>query len=375
MSQKRLKVVISGGGTGGHIYPALAIARGLAEQEGAEILYLGGRQSLESRLAQEAGFAFREIRSSGLQGNAFRKMKALYANYQGMKEAKRLLAEYRPQLAIGTGGYVGAPVLFAAAKLGIPTMIHEQNAFPGKANRLLGRYVDRICLTFEEARSYFPQPEKCVHTGLPVRQAILAATKEDGLAHFHLDGTRPVFLVTGGSQGAKTLNTALSAAIVELLQAGLQVIWITGPKNYAAIKQEWQKTKNLTKGLDPNGLVLIPYLNEMEKALAAADLVLGRAGASFIAEILVRGLPSVLVPYPFAAGNHQELNAASLVANGAALMIQDKDLTPQALLEAVLPLVGDRERLAKMAAAAKGMAAPKALDAILAQAVALFKNQ
>ena len=136
MSQKRLKVVISGGGTGGHIYPALAIARGLAEQEGAEILYVGGRQSLESRLAQEAGFAFREIRSSGLQGNAFRKMKALYANYQGMKEAKRLLAEYRPQLAIGTGGYVGAPVLFAAAKLGIPTMIHEQNAFPGREGEM-----------------------------------------------------------------------------------------------------------------------------------------------------------------------------------------------------------------------------------------------
>lgn len=375
MSQKRLKVVVSGGGTGGHIYPALAIARGLAEQEGAEILYLGGHQSLESRLVREAGFAFREIHSSGLTGNAFSKMKALNINYQGMKEATRLLAEYQPQLAIGTGGYVGAPVLFAAAKLGIPTMIHEQNAFPGKANRLLGRYVDRICLTFEEARGYFPKPEKCVYTGLPVRQAILAATKEDGLAHFHLNGKQPVFLVTGGSQGAKTLNTTLAATILELLQAGLQIIWITGPKNHAAIEQEWQKTQNRTKGLDPNGLVLIPYLNEMEKALAAADLVLGRAGASFIAEILVRGLPSVLVPYPFAVGNHQELNAMSLVTNGAALMIRDKDLTPQTLLEAVLPLVEDRERLAKMSAAARGMAAPKALDAILDQAISLFKNQ
>ena len=162
---------------------------------------------------------------------------------------------------------------------------------------------------------------------------------------------------------------------MELLQAGLQIIWITGPKNHAAIEQEWQKTQNRTKGLDPNGLVLIPYLNEMEKALAAADLVLGRAGASFIAEILVRGLPSVLVPYPFAVGNHQELNAMSLVTNGAALMIRDKDLTPQTLLEVVLPLVENRERLAKMSAAARGMAAPKALDAILDQAISLFKNQ
>ncbi|MEG1500705.1 MAG: undecaprenyldiphospho-muramoylpentapeptide beta-N-acetylglucosaminyltransferase [Clostridiales bacterium] len=368
---RKLKAVITGGGTGGHIYPALAIAQGLKEVMGAEILYLGGKDTMENRLAPLAGFKFSPVDCRGLQGLSWQSIKALYHNLKGQKEAKIILQAFTPDIVIGTGGYVAAPVVLAAAALGIPSMIHEQNAFPGKANRLLSRKVDRVCLTFTAAGKHFPAKSKMTLTGLPVRQEILLAQREASLQKLGLRDDKPVFLITGGSQGARTINDAVVPAMEELLAAGLQVVHITGPKNYASVRQKLAKTGVF----DYKGLILLPYLDKIESALAAADLVLARAGASFLSEMLCRGLPGILIPYPYAAGNHQEENARSLQEAGAALIIKDNCLNKESLLAHVLFLLKDRQKLTEMSAAARALAMPDALDNILKIAEELIKNK
>ncbi len=368
MKEKKWRVVVTGGGTGGHIYPALAIAQGLEEAVGAKITYLGGANSLESRLAAEKGYPFIAIPCRGLAGASLATLRAAWINLKGKRRAKGYLRQLRPDVVIGTGGYAAAPVMLAAAALHIPTLIHEQNAVPGKANKLISRHADRVCLTFDAAKKHFPPQAHTVLTGLPVRPEILTASREEGRQALGLAPDAPVLLVTGGSQGAQAINEAMEGAVAQLLAAGWQVLHITGPKNFAMVEENLRQAGVL----DQQGLFLLPYLDRMEYALAAADLVLARAGASFLAEVLCRGLPSVLVPYPYAAGNHQEENARSLEQAGAAIVIENSVLKPQTLLDALLPLMGDPERLLQMSAAACGLAVPEALSRIIETALAIL---
>ncbi len=362
-----LRVVISGGGTGGHIYPALAIAQGLKEAAGADILYMGCPSSMESRLAAQAGLKFAPVEARALRGKSLKTLMALASNWRGAGQAKKLLKAYKPHLIIGTGGYGAAPVLFAGGGLGIPIIIHEQNAYPGLANRFLSRYADLVLLTFADAKEYFPKKTKFALTGLPVRKSIMEADKSQALEKLGLSPLKPVLLAAGGSQGSKSINSAVVGALPGLLEAGLQIILVCGEKNYTQINKDL-KDKGI---LDQNGIVLVSYSDDMEILLAAADLALARAGASFIAELLIRGLPAILIPYPFAAANHQELNAQSLERAGAAILIKDNELSPQTLIKAVLPLIEDRKSLAKMAACSAGLAKPKALEDIISLALEL----
>jgi len=368
----RLRVVVSGGGTGGHIYPALAIAAALHEQRAAEILYMGGTASpqggppKERELAVAAGWEYQGVSAVGLTRRFPRILHDLLVNDRGVGQAKEVLRRFAPQLVIGTGGYAMAPTLLAATALHIPALLHEQNAYPGWANRYLARRTDLLCLSWDAACSYFPARTRMRLTGLPVRPELLEvkneATKEEARRFFGItEAERLTLLVTGGSQGAQRLNEAISGCYESLLEAGLRIIHLTGEANY-------ENCRVAAAGLKQENLYILPYLNKMQYALALADLVAARAGASFLAEAALAGLPTILVPYPYAAGDHQTLNARSFVAAGAALLIADPQLTSITLSEAVLALLHDAEERQRMSEAARSLARPDALDRIVAAA-------
>jgi UDP-N-acetylglucosamine--N-acetylmuramyl-(pentapeptide) pyrophosphoryl-undecaprenol N-acetylglucosamine transferase len=385
-----MRVIISGGGTGGHIYPALAIAEEM-QGRGAQVLYMGGYASAEEELAAAYGFDFRAVRTAPLHRNLPRLAADLYENYCGLRQAKRIIADYQPALAIGTGGFVTAPVLMAAERLHIPTLIHEQNACPGLANHRLAHKASAVCLTFSAAASYFPHQERIYHTGLPLRPQILAlagqakpeaanqaanaanqaanaANQAANAAwdYFHIPATErnlPTLLITGGSQGAERLNKAALAAYKPLLSRGIRIIHLCGKNNYLELRQ---------KAPQDSKLILLPYLEQMEHALALADLAVARAGASFLAEAAVTGLPTILIPYPYAAGDHQRANARAFNEADAALVIEDEQLNGESLRENVLSLLDNPARLGRMREGALSLAKPDARSEIAAIAFSIM---
>ena len=364
-NSKKLKIVISGGGTGGHIYPALAIAQALIEKTGARILYLGGKSSLEERLVTEKGLEFVSFPVRGLSRKSIKIIGDIAFDLRGIKHARRLIREFKPDVFVGTGGFVSGAAAFAAHKEKVPVVLHEQNAFPGLANRFLSRHAAVVCTSFADAASRFPKKARIEMTGLPVRKEILTASRDDAYNYFEFteDGMKDkkILLVTGGSQGAQKLNQTMLKAYPQLLEDGLVVIHITGSRNF-----DEYKTSLTAAGIfgHPN-LILLPYLDRMEYGLAAADLVLGRAGASFLAELMARGLPSVLVPYPHAAADHQTYNAQALVNKKAALIIKDEALNEQILLSALLTVLQDDGKRKSMGQNAGKMSDPQSLDKII----------
>ena len=351
-----MKAVVSGGGTGGHIYPALSIAQRL-RADGVEVLYMGGKGSMEAKLAAENGFAFFGVDCAGLHRRSLSIIKDLLTNARGLGQARRCLKEFQPNVVVGTGGYAEAPVLKSAANLGIPTVLHEQNAFPGLANRTMARQAKAVCLTFQAAAPYFPHQDRLHLTGLPIREQILTAKREQARAYFDIpDDGKATLLITGGSQGAATLNKAAVEAIPDFLQQGLRVIHICGEKEYFKWKQ-----------LLPEHpcLLLRPYIDHMEYALALADVAVARAGASFIAEALAIGLPTILVPYPYAANDHQRFNALALQEQGAAIMVEDKCFDGARLRQEATALLLDEAHRQEMSAHCREMALSDAADRIV----------
>ncbi len=360
-----LKAIVCGGGTGGHIYPALAIAEQL-RADGARVLYMGAPDSTEQKLAADAGFPFRGVSCCGLHKTSPRLLWDLLQNYRGLRQARRIIAEYEPKIVIGTGGYAEAAVIKAAQALRLPTLLHEQNAFPGLANRRLSRKADAVCLTFGAAAPYFPHPDRLHETGLPVRRQVLEATREAAWEFFGLVGEErdvPTLLVTGGSLGASSLNRAAAAAYDALLADGVRIIHLCGHGNDRELKAAAPENPRL---------IILPYLNEMHHALALADLAVGRAGASFSAETLCLGLPTVLIPYPYAANDHQRFNARALAEGGASVVIEDDALTGDTLTRTVRELLGDRQKLRQMSDCAKAMARYDAAREIVAVAYGLI---
>ncbi|MDR1604568.1 MAG: undecaprenyldiphospho-muramoylpentapeptide beta-N-acetylglucosaminyltransferase [Gracilibacteraceae bacterium] len=355
-----MRVIVTGGGTGGHIYPALAIADGLAGR-GAKILYVGTRAGMEARIVPAAGREFRGISGRGLPRTLSPALlRAAGAAGKALWETKRILRDFAPDLVVGTGGYVSGPVVLGAAFFGIPTAIHEQNALPGLTNQILGRVVRAVLLTFPESAAYYRRPRTYV-TGLPVRPAFGALTRAAGAAAFGLDPERPIWLVAGGSRGALSLNRALLALLPRLAaRPDLQLLWATGRENYAPVLAEMAAAGIETAP----GWRLTPYLDDMPAALAAADFCLTRAGASTLAELAAAGQPAILAPYPHAAGRHQEFNARAFAAREAALLIADGDLTPETLWESVNALLADPRRRAEMGERARTVFPADALTRI-----------
>ncbi|MDR2712951.1 MAG: undecaprenyldiphospho-muramoylpentapeptide beta-N-acetylglucosaminyltransferase [Clostridiales bacterium] len=357
---KKLRIAISGGGTGGHIYPALAILDSLRQVAEIKVLYLGSADSQEEKRAGGLAIPFQRIKAHGLSRRSPKIVMQMFVNYQGYRQARHILKNFSPNVVVGTGGYVAAPVLRAAVSLGLPTLIHEQNAYPGLANKMLAPKVSRVCLTFGAAAPYFRRRDNLTVTGLPVRRAIMEAGREEAWTCLGLSPEYPLLLITGGSQGAQRINRAATGAYQGLLEQGWQILHLTGATGYEEALAAAQ-----SQGLaQDRRLAIRAYLEEMEYALAAADLVLSRAGASFLSELLCRGLPAILAPYPFAAGDHQRHNARALEEKGAAIVIEDKELTPITLLEMAGNLLTDKERRQAMAAASCGMGNPGAGERI-----------
>ncbi|MGI5824655.1 MAG: undecaprenyldiphospho-muramoylpentapeptide beta-N-acetylglucosaminyltransferase [Bacillota bacterium] len=367
-----MRAMITGGGTGGHIYPALAIAEGIKNKyEDAEILYVGADGGLEKELATRAGYKFKGITVAGLERRiSLKAITTVFKNMQGIRQSKVLLRQYQPDIVIGTGGYACGPLMLAAAKKGFPTLLHEQNAIMGMTNSILSNKVDKICLTFNIMGGNFSAHHKAVITGLPVRKNIMNADKNKGIEFFCLNPEKPVVLVTGGSQGAKHLNEAAIAAGKKIIAAGGQILHLTGPKLY----QDSERLAKEAGILNNENYKIVDYLHEMEMALGAADIIISRSGASLLAEIMAVGRCSVLIPYPYATGDHQKANALSLVNRNAAKMILDNELSGDSLWEVLEPLLKDKALVAEMSKNCYDMGCRDAVDNILEQAAEIIKK-
>lgn len=340
-----MKYLITGGGTGGHIYPALAIADKLKkEDDKAEILYIGTKNGLESKLARKAGYEFRDIRVKSLprkiNKDLFISVKELLL---GINDANKIIKDYKPDLIIGTGGYVCGPVVFLGAIKGYKSIIHEQNSYPGITNKILSRFVDKILITFEEARGYFPKNKDIITVGNPIRESILNIEKDKAYKSLEMENKGKTILVFGGSGGQKSINDNLIDSI-EDIQEDNQIIFVTGERLYDNFIKTIQDKK-----IELNANVkLVPYLYEMPEALNIADLIITSAGAITLSEISALGIPSILIPKSYSAENHQEHNANSFGKTGAAKVICERDLNPKLLKDTILDLISDDEKLKDM---------------------------
>ena len=354
-----MKVMIAGGGTGGHVFPGIAVAEELkGSRPGVEIVFVGGRRGLEALAVPEAGFRIRFIWARGFPRRAWwRWPAAVIANGVGLLQAVAAVASERPDVVLGTGGYVSAPVAIAAWLLRRPLLIQEQNSIPGLANRWLARIADEVHLSFVEARSHFSRKDHLKVTGNPVRAYILSGDRTLAFAEFGLAPGKPTVFVFGGSRGAHRINQAALDAM-RRLKGRVEVQWIlqTGREDY-----EWAKGEVEKDGLPAK---VLAFLRRIHMAYAAADLVVCRSGAMTLAEIASCGTPALLIPYPHAAHNHQAVNASNLVERGAAAMILDRELTGERLARDVARWLSDRAALSQMSANARRFARPDAAEKI-----------
>lgn len=325
------KIIISGGGTGGHIFPAIAIANRIkAEFPDIELLFIGADGKMEMKKVPEAGYPIKGLPIRGLQRKfALENILLPFKILKSLKLAKKIIKDFQPEVVIGVGGYASAPTLYIASKLNIPTVIQEQNSFPGKTNRFLAKKVAKICVAYENLDRYFPS-KKIIFTGNPVRQKVVQTKieKRDALSFFGLNPNRKVILIVGGSLGARTLNESILNNLGVIRKEDIQIIWQTGSAQYQLMQTQ-------TKGQIMNGIVLTEFIQDMEMAYASADIIISRAGAIAISELCIVGKPIILVPSPNVADDHQTKNAMALVKDQAALYIKDEDARSQLIPEAL----------------------------------------
>lgn len=348
-----MRYLITGGGTGGHIYPALAIAKEIKDKyKDAEILYVGTKEGLEAELVPREGFEFKTIRVKGMPRKLNKQsLIAIKALLDGLNDSKKILKDFKPDIVIGTGGYVCGPMVYMASKLNIKTLIHEQNAFPGITNKILSRYVDKVAITFEEAIKYFKYPDRVINTGNPIRSQILNIDKKIAYKELKLESNKPLILSFGGSGGQKKLNDVMLNFIEKNLKSNIQIIHITGTRLYDDFISEI-KEKNI---IIPNNIQIVPYFYKMPEALNIAKLVITSAGAITLAEISAVGVASVLIPKSYTAENHQEYNAKSFEVNGASKVILEKELTNVLFLNTINELLENEEKLHEMGKYSKNL--------------------
>ncbi len=361
------KILIAAGGTGGHINPALGTAGYIKEKHPtAEIVFVGTADKMEAKLVPEAGYELRTIEISGfwrsfspeaIKHNLGTVSKLLKSSSQ----AKKIIKDFKPDLVIGFGGYVSGPVLRMAAKLGIPTAVHEQNAFPGVTNKALAGKVDRVMLAVDKAEQYMKPKNPCVVTGLPVRGDMLKGDRDFARAELGIPDGKPLVLSMGGSLGAKPVNDAVLGLILNKYKDNDCVFLHATGKNGS-----WFTEKLEAEGveLNANPHVRVTEYIDIPKCLPAADLVICRSGASTLSELQALGKPSILIPSPYVTENHQYHNAMALVNNGAAEILEEKDLTPESLTQRVNALLSDREKLAQTGRNARAMALVDATERI-----------
>ncbi|GAB4249061.1 MAG: undecaprenyldiphospho-muramoylpentapeptide beta-N-acetylglucosaminyltransferase [Vicingaceae bacterium] len=316
---RKIRAIISGGGTGGHIFPAIAIANAIkALSPESEILFVGAEGKMEMEKVPAAGYNIKALPIVGIQRKlTLKNVLVPFKVLKSLRLAKKIIREFKPDVAIGVGGYASGPLLYAATKLNIPTVIQEQNSYPGITNKILAKRVDKICVAYEGLDKYFPK-EKILLTGNPVRQDIknLEAKRERGIEFFELGKDKPVVLVIGGSLGARTINESIAELLDDFQENNIQLLWQTG-KWFA------DKAQQLVK--DKKGLITMPFITKMDLAYAVADVIVSRAGALSISELCLVKKPVILIPSPNVAEDHQTKNAMALVNQNAALIVKDDE--------------------------------------------------
>lgn len=358
-----MKVIMTGGGTGGHIYPAIAIADKIRRKHpDADILFIGTERGMEKDLVPKNGYPIRFITVSGFhRKKPWKNLKTAMDLMKGNGQAQRIIEEFNPDLVIGTGGYVCGPVVRAAHKKGIKAYIHEQNAFPGVTNKLLEKYADKVFISFSESKEYFKDQNKLVVTGNPIRKSFLLCA----MCHSREKmGIRPgefVILCFGGSLGADKINSTMIRVIEEVNDMpDTRLFFITGRNYYGRVLQSLKEKEIILK----ENINVLEYADNIHEYLSAADLVISRAGALTVSEITACGKASILIPSPNVTGNHQYYNARVVADKGGAVIMEEKDLTDEKLLGTILRLKNNREALNVMSGASAGVGRMDAVDVI-----------
>lgn len=365
-----MKIVIAGGGTGGHVFPGIAIAREFKKiEDNVEVIFIGTAYGIESVVVPREGFHIKLIRSEGIVGvDIFKAVRSAMKIPLSLRDSYVVLKEIKPDLVFGVGGYCSGPVLLTASLMKIPTMIHEQNSVPGLTNKLLSKFVDIVTVTYQESMDFFPKG-KTVLTGNPVREEILNGVRERGYKSFGLDKGLFTIFVFGGSSGASSINRAVSETLVYLdeFKDRIQFLHQTGERDFNTVRDFYH-----SKGFRGT---IIPFAHNMADAYAVADLVISRAGATTLAELTVCGKAAILIPYPHAAGDHQELNARKLWDMGAAQMLLDRELNGKTLSQLIRYLFENPDAIGEMEKISRTLGRPEAAQKIVELAVWLIKGQ
>ncbi len=337
--EKKYRVIIGGGGTGGHVFPAISIANALCDSDDdVQILFVGAKGKLETEKVPEAGYEIKGLPVAGFQRRlTWKNVTFFFKLMKSLSMSRKIIKEFKPDVVVGVGGYASGPILKAAGRRGIPTLIQEQNSYAGVTNKLLSAKAAKICVAYEGMDKYFPA-EKIILTGNPTRQNLVlpANKKKASIDHFKLDQGKKVVLLIGGSLGARTLNESILSGIEKIKESNIQLLWQCGSYYFS------EAEKALKESAAQN-IVLVPFIKEMNKAFQVADVIISRAGAGTISELCIVGKPVILVPSPNVAEDHQTSNAKSLSTQQAAVLIADKD-AKEDLVNEVIALVGDSVR-------------------------------
>lgn len=361
------KILISGGGTGGHIFPALSIANAIKRRMDADILFVGAENRMEMERVPAAGYEIIGLPVAGFnRKNLLKNIPVLAKLAKSIGMSRNIVKDFKPDIAIGVGGYASGPLLKAAQRVGVPTLIQEQNSYAGVTNKLLAAKVRKICVAYDGMERFFPA-DRIVKTGNPVRKDLIDRNADASKSRvlFGLDAEKPTVLVVGGSLGALTLNETLERNIGKLVDSGLQVIWQTG-KNFG--NRGIEASKNL------KGVVVTPFISDMGAAYSAATLVVSRAGAGAISELELLGKPVILVPSPNVAEDHQRKNALALSTRGAAVMVPDADAREK-LIDEIIGLATDIGRLADMSENIRLMACRDSDELIVDEIEKILENK
>ena len=340
-----MKYIITAGGTGGHIYPAIAIINKIKEKDkNAKFLYIGTTDRMEKDIIPSLKIDYVGLKIKGLSKNPFISIKAIFLTISNVKKCKKIIKEFKPDIVIGVGGYVTVPVIYSAHVLGVKTLLHEQNSIPGKANKMLANCVDTICISMESSKKYFEEKGKVVFTGNPRSEEILGGKKANK-KDYNLSNNKKLVVITTGSLGSSSVNEKLKEMLPKFKDKDYEVLLITGNSSYDDIRK-YNSCKNV---------MVVPYVDKMNELLKVTDLIVSRAGATTIAEITAMGLPSILIPSPYVANNHQEINARDLEEHDASMVLKEEDFTAEKLLSMIDSIFKSEKTYKEMSLNAKKM--------------------
>ena len=367
---EHIRVAIAGGGTGGHLFPALNLGKAMEKAWQAELLFFGTERGIEKNILPKEGYTPVFLPVRGFQRKLTAKNLLFpYYLWRSLALSKKALRRFKPHVVLGTGGYVMGPVLKSAKKLGIPIVIQEQNSYPGVTTRMLAKEAEYVFLAYEEAKKYLPAQARTVVTGNPIRLPEEKISREEARAFFGLQPDRQTILVMGGSQGAENINRAVMAVLENPeLNLNVQWLWQTGKSHF----EKWQRRVKQAK---VQQVTVAPFITEMFKAYRAADLVICRAGAMTLSELMALGKPAILIPYPFAAANHQFKNAAALAQKGAALIITDSEQLPENLQQTLKALLQAPEKIEDMAKKMRALYPGNSIEKILRLITEVLRKQ